>query len=67
MAKNIVNQIRKATRGKFSVEEKSRIVMEGLLGEIPISELAPPGRHRPHGLLSLVQRLPGSRQEAAIR
>ena len=40
MAKNIVNQIRKATRRKFSAEEKIRIVLEGLRGEIPISELA---------------------------
>ena len=40
MAKNIINQIRKATRRKFSAEEKIRIVLEGLRGEIPISELA---------------------------
>jgi transposase len=40
MAKNIVNQIRKATRRQFSAEEKIRIVLEGLRGEIPISELA---------------------------
>ena len=40
MAKNIVNQIRKATRRKFSAEEKIRIVLEGLRGEIPISGLA---------------------------
>ncbi len=36
MAKNIINQIRKATRRKFSAEEKIRIVLEGLRGEIPI-------------------------------
>ena len=40
MAKNIVHQIRKATRRKFSAEEKIRIVLEGLRGEIPVSELA---------------------------
>ena len=40
MAKNIVNQIRRATRRKFSAEERIRIVLEGLRGEIPISELA---------------------------
>ena len=40
MAKNIVQQIRKATRRKFSAEEKIRIVLEGLRGEIPVSELA---------------------------
>ena len=40
MAKNIIKEIRKATRRKFSAEEKIRIVLEGLRGEIPISELA---------------------------
>ena len=40
MAKNIVNQIRKATRRKFSAEEKIRIVLEGLRGQVPVSELA---------------------------
>ena len=40
MAKNIVQQIRKATRRKFSAEEKIRIVLEGLRGQIPITELA---------------------------
>ena len=37
--KNVVAQIRKATRRKFSAEEKIRIVLEALRGEIPISEL----------------------------
>ena len=40
MAKNIVREIRKASRRKFSAEEKIRIVLEGLRGEIPVSELA---------------------------
>lgn len=39
MATNVVKQIRKATRRKFSAEEKIRIVLEGLRGEIPVSEL----------------------------
>jgi transposase len=39
MAKDVVKQIRKATRRKFSAEEKIRIVLEGLRGEIPVSEL----------------------------
>jgi len=37
--KNIVKQIRKATRKKFFAEEKIRIVLEGLRGETPISEI----------------------------
>lgn len=36
---NIVAQIKKATRRKFSADEKIRIVLEGLRGEVPISEL----------------------------
>jgi transposase-like protein len=30
MAKNVVEEIRKATRRKFTAEEKIRIVLEGL-------------------------------------
>jgi transposase len=36
---NIVKQIRKATARKFSAEDKIRIVLEGLRGELPITEL----------------------------
>ena len=36
---NVVKQIRKATTRKFSAEEKIRIVLEGLRGEVPITEL----------------------------
>ena len=39
MAQNVVRQIRKATRRRFSAEEKTRIVLEGLRGEIPVTEL----------------------------
>lgn len=37
--KDVVKQIRKATRRKFSADEKIRIVLEGLRGEIPTSEI----------------------------
>ena len=37
--RDVVKQIRKATRRKFSAEEKIRIVLEGLRGEVPVSEL----------------------------
>jgi transposase len=37
---DVVKQIRRATRRKFSAEEKIRIVLEGLRGEIPVVELA---------------------------
>jgi len=36
---NVVQQIKKATRKRFSADEKIRIVLEGLRGQIPISEL----------------------------
>ena len=36
---DVVTQIRRATRRKFSADEKIRIVLEGLRGEIAISEL----------------------------
>jgi transposase len=37
--RNIVKEIRKATRRKFSAEDKIRIVLEGLRGEVPTSEV----------------------------
>ena len=37
--KDIVSQIQKATRRKFSADEKIRIVLEGLRGERSISEI----------------------------
>jgi len=39
MAKDVVKEIRRATRRQFSAEGKIRIVLEGLRGEISISEL----------------------------
>ena len=37
--RNVVQQIRNATRRKFSAEEKIRIVLEGLRGQISVTEL----------------------------
>ena len=40
MAKtDVVKQIRRATRRKFTAEDKIRVVLEGLRGEVPITEL----------------------------
>jgi len=36
---DVVKQIRNSTRRKFSADDKIRIVLEGLRGEISISEL----------------------------
>ena len=38
-SRDVVREIRKATRRKFSHEEKIRIVLEGLRGEFPVSDL----------------------------
>ena len=40
MTSNVVQQIRRATRHRFSAEEKIRVVLEGLRGEISVSELS---------------------------
>jgi len=37
--RNVVHQIRRATQKRTSAEEKIRIVLEGLRGEIPVTEL----------------------------
>lgn len=39
MTTDVVKQIRKATRRRFSAEDKIQIVLVGLRGEIPITEL----------------------------
>lgn len=36
---NVIRQIKTATRRKFSADEKIRIVLEGLRGEVSISEI----------------------------
>jgi transposase len=38
-SKDVLRQIRKATRRRFSADEKIRIVLEGLRGEHSISEI----------------------------
>ena len=39
MGRDVVAEIRRATRRKFRAEDKIRIVLEGLRGEIPVSHL----------------------------
>ena len=39
MPRNVVKEIRKATRRKFTAEQKIQIVVEGLRGELPVTEL----------------------------
>jgi len=37
--RDVVKESRKATRRRYSAEEKIRVVLEGLRGEIPVTEL----------------------------
>lgn len=39
MARNVVAEIQRATRRKFRSDDKIRIVLEGLRGEISVSQL----------------------------
>jgi transposase len=39
MSRNVVKEIRQATRRQFTAEQKIQIVVEGLRGEIPVTEL----------------------------
>jgi transposase len=45
--KDVVRQIRKATRRSFSSEEKIRIVVGGLRAETPVTELCRPDAREP--------------------
>ena len=44
-AENVVREIRRKTRRKYSAEEKIRIVLEGLRGEQSVAELCRAPRH----------------------
>jgi 5-methylcytosine-specific restriction endonuclease McrBC regulatory subunit McrC len=39
MVKNVIQEIRRSTRRQYGAEEKIRIVLEGLRGEISVAEL----------------------------
>ena len=39
MAKDVVKEIRRATRRKFTAEQKIQVVLEGLRGELSVAEL----------------------------
>ncbi len=57
MTTDVVKQIRRATRRRFTAEEKIHIVLEGLRGEIPVT--VPQRRDSTFDLLQVVQGLPG--------
>ena len=66
-AEDAIRDIRRATRRRFSAEEKIRVVLEGLRGEESIAELC-----RREDIASSMsygwsKGVPGSRQEAACR
>jgi transposase-like protein len=63
----VVREIKRRTRRKYSSEEKIRIVLEGLRGEVSIAELCRKEGMRGEPVLHVEQGLPGSREEASSR
>ena len=55
--RDVVKKIRKATRRKLTADEKIRIVLEGLRGEIAVSELCRREGIAPTVILPLVERV----------
>ena len=64
-AEKTVRDIRRVTRRHHSAEEKIRIVLEGLRGEVSIAELCRKEGINPEPLLPMVEGISGGRQEAA--
>jgi transposase-like protein len=63
----VVREMKRRTRRKYSSEEKIRIVLEGLRGEVSIAELCRKEGMRGEPVLHVEQGLPGSREEASSR
>jgi transposase-like protein len=60
--RNVVHQIRRATQKRYSAEEKIRIVVEGLRGEIPVTELC-----RREGISRVISRNPSDTDGHGVR
>ena len=65
-SERLVRDIRRATRKQYSAEEKIRIVLDGLRGEVTIADSAA-GKACREPVLQLVERVPGSWQATARR
>ena len=65
-AEQHIREIRRATRKRYSAEEKIRIVLSGLRGEYAIAELCRREGIAESMYYSPVEGVPGSRQEAAV-
>jgi len=63
-AEEVIKGIRRASRRHFSAEDKIRIVLEGLRGEASIAELCRREGDYREPLLSLVEGISRSREEA---
>ena len=62
--RHVVKQIRRATRRRFTAEEKIHIVLEGLQRrDSPVTELCRTRRDSTFDLLQVVQGLPGFGQK----
>ena len=66
-SERLVRDIRRATRKQYSAEEKIRIVLDGLRGEVTIAELCRREGIAESLVLQLVERIPRSRQTASRR
>jgi hypothetical protein len=62
-AKQVVKEIRRATRRQFSAEEKIRIVLTGLRGEDSIAELCRRDPEQSRGLAVVSSGVPGPGNE----
>ena len=72
-AEETIRDIKRKTRRKYNTEEKIRIVLEGLRGEVSVAELCrreginPGGRGQPEPVLQVEQGLSGSREVTTAR
>ena len=64
-ARQVVRRTRNVTRRKYTPEEKVRIVIEGIRGEISVSALCRREGINPGGLLQVAQGLHGGGQVEA--
>jgi len=65
-AETTVRRIRRKTRKKYGAEEKIRIVIEGLKGEMTVADLSE-RRHQSKPILQMVQGISGSRKTTSGR
>ena len=63
-ARALIRKTKRATRRRFPTEDKIRIVMEGVRGEISVAELCRREGHPSHDLLQVAEGFYGGGQRA---